>query len=58
MEFNFFSLVNYLELIQLLSITGTYAFNSLIILLFLLPSILFLKYKKKILNLVYQLFLY
>ena len=41
-----FSLVNYLELIQLLSITGTYAFNSLIILLFLLPSILFLKYKK------------
>ena len=40
-----FSLVNYLELIQLLSITGTYAFNSLIILLFLLPSILFLKYK-------------
>ena len=41
-----FSLVNYLELIQLLSITGTFAFNSLIILLFLLPSILFLKYKK------------
>ena len=41
-----FSFVNYLEFIQLLSITGTYAFNSIIILLFLLPTILFFDYKK------------
>jgi apolipoprotein N-acyltransferase len=41
-----FSFVNYLEFIQLLSITGTYAFNSIIILLFLLPTILFFGYKK------------
>ena len=41
-----FSFVNYLEFIQLLSITGTYAFNSLIILLFTLPTILFFKYKR------------
>ena len=43
-----FSLVNYLEFIQILSITGTYAFNSLVILLFLFPIILFFNYKKKI----------
>ena len=41
-----FSFVNYLEFIQILSITGTYAFNSIIILLFLLPTILFFNYKK------------
>ena len=41
-----FSFVNYLEFIQLLSITGTYAFNSIIILLFLLPTVIFFKYKK------------
>ncbi len=41
-----FSFVNYLEFIQLLSITGTYACNSLIILLFTLPTILFFKYKR------------
>ncbi len=41
-----FSFVNHLEFIQLLSITGTYAFNSIIILLFLLPTILFFNYKK------------
>ncbi len=41
-----FSFVNYLEFIQLLSITGTYAFNSIIILLFLLPTSLFFNYKK------------
>ncbi len=41
-----FSFVNYLEFIQLLSIIGTYAFNSIIILLFLLPTILIFKYKK------------
>ena len=43
-----FSFVNYLEFIQILSITGTYAFNSIVILLFLLPTILFFNYKKKI----------
>ncbi len=43
-----FSFVNYLEFIQLLSITGTYAFNSIVILLFLLPTILLFNYKKKI----------
>ena len=43
-----FSLVNYLEFIQVLSITGTYAFNSIIILFFLLPTIIFFDYKKKI----------
>ncbi len=43
-----FSFVNYLEFIQILSITGTYAFNSLVILLFLSPIILFFNYKKKI----------
>ena len=41
-----FSFVNYLEFIQLLSFIGTYAFNSIIILLFLLPIILFFGYKK------------
>ena len=43
-----FSFVNYLEFIQLLSITGTYAFNSIIILFFLLPVVLFFNYKKSI----------
>ena len=43
-----FSFVNHLEFIQILSFTGTYAFNSLIILLFLLPIIIFFNYKIKI----------
>ncbi len=43
-----FSFVNYLEFIQLISITGTYAFNSIVILLFTLPTILFFNYKKNI----------
>ena len=43
-----FSFVNYIEFIQILSIIGTYTFNSLIILLFLLPIILFFDYKVKI----------
>ncbi len=42
------SFVNYLEFIQLLSITGTYAFNSIIILLFLLPTVLIFNYKKNL----------
>ena len=43
-----FSFVKYLEFIQLLSILGTYAFNSVIILIFLMPTILFFNYKKNI----------
>jgi apolipoprotein N-acyltransferase len=43
-----FSFTDYLEFIQLLSITGTYAFNSLIILLFLLPICLFFRLKKNV----------
>ena len=43
-----FSFVNYLEFIQLLSITGTYAFNSIVILMFLSPSILFFNYTRNI----------
>ncbi len=43
-----FSFVNYLEFIQILSITGTYAFNSIVILLFLFPTILLFNYKKRI----------
>ena len=43
-----FSFVNYLEFIQILSITGTYTFNSLVILLFLFPIVLFFNYKIKI----------
>ncbi len=42
-----FSFIGYLEFIQLLSITGTYAFNSIIILFFLLPTILFFNNKIK-----------
>ncbi len=43
-----FSFVNYLEFIQILSIIGTYTFNSLVILLFLFPIVLFFNYKIKI----------
>ena len=43
-----FSFVNHLEFVQLLSITGTYTFNSIIILLFLLPTALFFNFRKKI----------
>ena len=43
-----FSFVKHLEFIQLLSITGTYAFNSIIVLLFLLPTTLFFNYKKNL----------
>ncbi len=40
-----YSLVDYLEFIQLLSLVGTYAFNSIIIIIFLLPIILFFNYQ-------------
>ncbi len=48
-----FSFTNYLEFIQILSVTGTYTFNSLIIFLFLLPTSLFFKYKKKIMAILF-----
>ena len=48
-----FSFTDYLEFIQLLSITGTYAFNSLVILLFLLPISLFFKLKKNIKGIIF-----
>ena len=51
-----FSFVNYLEFIQLLSIIGTYAFNSIIILLFSLKIILLFNYKRttKIIIFIFQ----
>jgi len=42
-----YSFTNYLELLQILSYTGTYAFNLLCITLFLIPSLIFFNYKKK-----------
>ena len=40
-----YSFVNYLEFIQILSVTGTYAFNSIIILIFFLPTIILFNIK-------------
>ena len=42
-----YSLIDYLELIQILSYIGTYAFNLLCITLFLFPSLIFFNYKKQ-----------
>ena len=42
-----YSFTNYLEFLQILSYTGTYAFNLLCITLFLIPSLIFFNYKKK-----------
>ena len=42
-----YSFTDYLQLIQILSLIGTYAFNLLCITLFLIPSIIFFNYKKK-----------
>jgi len=42
-----YSFTDYLQLIQILSLIGTYAFNLLCITLFLIPSIIFFDYKKK-----------
>ena len=41
-----YSFTEYLELIQILSYTGTYTFNLLCITLFLIPTIVFYNYKK------------
>ncbi len=38
---------DYLQLIQILSLIGTYAFNLLCITLFLIPSVIFFNYKKR-----------
>ncbi len=42
-----YSFTDYLQLIQILSFIGTYAFNLLCITLFLIPVIFFFNYKKK-----------
>ena len=42
-----YSFTDYLQLIQILSFTGTYAFNLICITLFLIPSVVFFTYKKK-----------
>ncbi len=42
-----YSFTDYLQLLQILSFTGTYAFNLLSITLFLIPSIIFFDYRKK-----------
>ncbi len=54
-----YSFTDYLQLIQILSLVGTYAFNLLCITLFLTPSIIFFKYtkKKKIFFLISSIFL-
>ena len=42
-----FSLTEYLPMIQILSLIGTYSLNLLLINIFLIPSVIFLKYRKK-----------
>jgi len=42
-----YSFTDYLQLIQILSLIGTYAFNLLCITLFLIPCVIFFNYKKK-----------
>ena len=42
-----YSFTDYLQLIQILSLIGTYAFNLLCITLFLIPCVIFYNYKKK-----------
>ena len=42
-----FSLTEYLPMIQILSIIGTYSLNLLVINIFLIPSVIFFKYRKK-----------
>ena len=42
-----YSFTDYLQLIQILSLVGTYAFNLLCITLFLIPCVIFFNYKKK-----------
>jgi len=42
-----YSFTDYLQLIQILSLIGTYAFNLLCVTLFLIPCVIFFNYKKK-----------
>ena len=42
-----FSLTEYLPMIQILSLIGTYSLNLLVINIFLIPSVIFFKYGKK-----------
>ena len=42
-----FSLTEFLPLIQILSLLGTYSLNLILISFLLIPSVIFLKYKKK-----------
>ena len=42
-----YSFTDYLQLIQILSYTGTYLFNLFCIIFFLIPSLIFFNYKKK-----------
>ena len=42
-----FSLTEYLPMIQILSLVGTYSLNLLVITIFLIPSVIFFKYRKK-----------
>ena len=42
-----YSFTDYLQLIQILSLIGTYAFNLLCITLFLIPCIIFFNYRRK-----------
>ena len=42
-----FSLTEYLPMIQILSLVGTYSLNLLVISIFLIPSVIFFKYRKK-----------
>ena len=51
-----YSFTDYLQLIQILSFIGTYAFNLLCITLFLIPVIIFFNYKKKKKNIFIILF--
>ena len=43
-----YSWTDYLQFIQILSFIGTYSFNLLSVTIFLIPTIIFFKYKKKI----------
>ena len=49
-----YSFTDYLQLIQILPYTGTYAFNLICITLFLIPSLIFFNYKKN--NKIFLLF--
>ena len=49
-----YSFTNYIEFIQILQFTGTYAFNLLAITLFLIPAIFFFNYSRNKLNIKHR----